>query len=395
MTFNLCRNITLAYILIISRFSWFWLGIWVLYYLKFTNYTGIGLIETAMILSLTILEIPTGAVADLLGKKWTLFSSLLLQAAGGIVMAAAINLPTLLISVVLLSVGAALFSGTLEALVYDSLKQDNRENTYAKIITNISSLQLIVPALCGAIGGFMYAYNARLPYLANGITYFLGALLCIFITEPKIDTEKFSFTVFMNQQRHGFRVLFHTHVKRIVFLLLTVGAIALITTEVLDNMLSIEFGFRETKLGILWSLIYVASGLILQVPIQKLQEKSEIFLVLFFGAVIALSLLVSPYAGLWIGGFLLLIRSVVVSMLGNTTSVTINRFTESRYRATTLSSFNMVKSAPYLITALGMGIIADIYSARILGFGLGVLLVIVIIIWKLTDIKYATRTMAD
>lgn len=69
MNKRLARNIALAYILTISRFSWFWLGIWVLYYLKFTNYTGIGLIEMVMIFTMLLLEIPTGAIADLLGKN--------------------------------------------------------------------------------------------------------------------------------------------------------------------------------------------------------------------------------------------------------------------------------------------------------------------------------------
>lgn len=63
------RNIILAYILSYLRQSCFWLGIWVYYYLRFTNYAGIGLIESIMILTMTVGEIPTGAIADLLGKK--------------------------------------------------------------------------------------------------------------------------------------------------------------------------------------------------------------------------------------------------------------------------------------------------------------------------------------
>ena len=63
------RNIVLAYILGYLKQSWFWLGIWVFYYLRFTNYAGIGIIESVMILTMTVGEIPTGAIADLLGKK--------------------------------------------------------------------------------------------------------------------------------------------------------------------------------------------------------------------------------------------------------------------------------------------------------------------------------------
>lgn len=70
------RNIKLIYILSILYNSWFWIGIWVLYYLRYTSYAGIGLLESVMIFTSTTTEIPTGAIADLLGRKKTLTMSL-------------------------------------------------------------------------------------------------------------------------------------------------------------------------------------------------------------------------------------------------------------------------------------------------------------------------------
>ena len=74
------RNIYLAYFLAAMKHSWFFLGIWVFYYLQFTDYAGIGLLETIMIGTTTLGEIPTGAVADLFGKKKTLVLSFFLEA---------------------------------------------------------------------------------------------------------------------------------------------------------------------------------------------------------------------------------------------------------------------------------------------------------------------------
>lgn len=383
------RNIRIAYALTVTRFSWFWLGVWVLYYLKFTNYTGIGLIETVMILTATLLEIPTGAIADLLGRKWTLCISLILQALGALIMAGATNLSMLVMSVIPLSIGAALFSGTLEALVYDSLKEAGQADRYEKIITNISSLQLIVPALCGVVGGFMYVLDARLPYIANGILYALGALAALFLQGPSIDSERFSIKTLITQQKHGVRELFHAQYKKLILFLLAVGAITLITTEVLDNMLSIEFGFHENQLGVLWAVIYVAAGIVLQILPKSTQSTRNILsttaLCSFVGATLALS----PAAGLWIGGTLLLIRSILNAVLNNTNSVIINGFVNSKYRATTLSAFNMLKSLPYLVTALGIGAIADMYSAKTFAVALGIILFILAGFWVISvkDVK--------
>jgi len=66
------RNVLLSYLLAFSKTTWFWLGIWIFYYLRFTDYAGIGLIETVLIVTVTLAEIPTGAIADLIGKKKTL-----------------------------------------------------------------------------------------------------------------------------------------------------------------------------------------------------------------------------------------------------------------------------------------------------------------------------------
>jgi MFS family permease len=84
------NNITIAYVLTFAKNTWFWLGIWIFYYLRFTNYAGIGLIETVLIVTTTLTEIPTGAVADLLGKKKTLVIAFLLEAVGAYMMAFAL-----------------------------------------------------------------------------------------------------------------------------------------------------------------------------------------------------------------------------------------------------------------------------------------------------------------
>ncbi len=66
------RNIFLTYLLAVCFNAFFWMGIWLLYYLQFTNYAGVGVIETTWVVMSLIGEIPTGAIADLLGKKRTL-----------------------------------------------------------------------------------------------------------------------------------------------------------------------------------------------------------------------------------------------------------------------------------------------------------------------------------
>ena len=96
------KNIKLVYILSFLRTSYFWGGIWVLYYLSFTNYAGIGLLESIMIIGSVVTEIPTGAIADLLGKKKTLLFSFISLALGHLIMGIALNFTILALSIIII-----------------------------------------------------------------------------------------------------------------------------------------------------------------------------------------------------------------------------------------------------------------------------------------------------
>ena len=72
---------------------------------------------------MTLGEIPTGAIADLLGKKKTLLISFLLMALGLFGIGLTPDFLFLAVWVFIAGVGASFYSGTLEALVYDSLKE--------------------------------------------------------------------------------------------------------------------------------------------------------------------------------------------------------------------------------------------------------------------------------
>src|SRR5437016_5395973 len=136
-------NIRLLYTLTYLSKCWFWMGIWIFYYLRFTNYSGIGLLESVMIITTTVAEIPTGVIADLIGKKKALTLSFFLSAIGNLIMALAPNFPILLLSVFTMTVGGSLYSGTKEAMMYDSLKEAGKEDLYEKSISRTTTIECI------------------------------------------------------------------------------------------------------------------------------------------------------------------------------------------------------------------------------------------------------------
>ena len=383
------RNIFIAYILTFLRNSWFWLGIWVFYYLKFTNYAGIGLIETSLIIAMTISEIPTGAIADLFGKKVTLTISFLLQTIGMGMLAFAPQVSWLIIGVFIAGIGGSFYSGTVDALLYDTLKEIGEEKKFDKVISRVTSISLIAPAVCGIIGGFLYYVSPNLPFIAHTLFYFIGIPLTFLLIEPKVkEANNFSFKNFVKQTHYGFRELFKNNfVIEQTILLLSAGVIIVICDEMLNSFLGVEFKFNPAQLAILWSIIYLVSSFASHATPYFKKFMSYRNFAVWVGIFIALSLLVSPIAGMIFGGISLLVRSSLQAVYSNVSSILVNETTESKYRTTTLSTFNLLKNVPYVLTAYYLGSLADHYSAIKIAFFLGIALAILIILQTIIYMK--------
>ncbi len=245
-----------------------------------------------------------------------------------------------------------------------------------KVISNISSISLIAPAVCSVIGGYVYGIDPRWPFILNAIGYTLGFLASFFLVEPEIDTVKFSFSNYLNQTKEGLTQLFkNVNVKRQTVILLSFGFISVISSEMVDSFLSFEFGFSDKQMGILWSVIFIFSAFASQSTsfVKNLFGLNKS--IVLVGILTVLTYLVSPYAGLILGGLSLIFRSSLQSVFGNLSSIEINNNTESKYRSTTLSTFNMIKNIPYVLAAYFIGGISDVVSAKTVSFYLGVVLI--------------------
>ena len=374
------KNIWIAYILTCLKNSWFWMGIWVFYYLKFTDYAGIGLIETSLIIAMTLSEVPTGVVADLFGKKFTLTIAFVLQAIGMSMLAFAPHVSWIIVGVFIAGVGGSFYSGALDALVYDSLKEVGKENTFDKVVEKMTGISLVTPAVAGILGGFFYYVEPNLPFILNTICYIAAIPFTFFLIEPKVETIGVSVKGFVTQTVSGMRELFKTRfLTEQTLLLVGVGAISVICLEMLNDFLGVEFGFKPAQLAIVWSILYVLCALISQTTGYLRKYISYEKMGILLGILIGITLIVSPIGGIILGGLSLAFRAFFQTAYLNVSSVLINEHIDSKYRTTTLSSFNLLKNIPYVLTAYFLGAFADKFTASWLACILGVALLLFIV----------------
>jgi len=377
------RNIWLAYFLSFAFHSWFWMGNWIFYYLTFGGYGAVSVLDAGAIMAGLLFEIPTGAFADLVGKKKTLMIAFLVSGIGAILMGYATSFWMLAFALwVMVCGGGAFYSGTMEALLYDSLKSLKKEKDFDKHIGKLNAFRLWSMAACGIIGGFAYSINAGLPYILNGILLLIGFVACFWLTEPAVDTEKYSWNSFFKQNTLGIKTLFaNTYMKKLTVFLMTTGGLAIVIYNVLDDLLAVEYGFTPLSVSILFSVACVIAGIAsYYVPHLKIKfdERKTLMISMI---IIAIALIVSPIIGMVTSGVLLMIRVIMEVLYDNAASSLINKNTSSEVRATTLSSLSLLRSIPYGLGGSFVGVLVILSGgAKMFAMYFGIVLTLSVIV---------------
>lgn len=374
------KNIKIAYALSFLWRNWYWLGIWIFYYLRFTDYAGIGFLETVMITTSTLGEIPTGAIADIVGKRKAVMIAFALGAAGNIAMAFAPNYMVLIASIITMTLGGAFFSGSLEALVYDTLKERKLEHTFQGVIGKMNSMQNIGMAVAGIAGGYLYQINVSLPFLMVALAYTFGVIVSFNLTEPKVDSAKYSWKAFVYQNKEGFTRLFSSNKTIWITLLFLIPSAFMVATEnVINDATVIELGYNSIGFGYFATILYLFGTLISIKSDWIISKLGTAYTYLTLLTIYFITLLLIPWTMIAAGTILLLVRYGVQTIFDNYQSVRINEIADSRYRATTLSTFNLLRNIPYVFCATGIGFLMNIYTAKTFSLYFGLIFMVSVV----------------
>ena len=115
------RNIPLYYFFTAMRAGLFFVPIWISYQSHFLNLTQIAFFASLQLTATLILELPTRVLADLIGKKYTLFIGTLINGISYLLLGLFPTPNTMIIYALLNGLGISFISGANSALLYDTL----------------------------------------------------------------------------------------------------------------------------------------------------------------------------------------------------------------------------------------------------------------------------------
>ena len=383
---KLKSNIWMIYVINFLGGLMFFLPIYALYLQQelFTLF-NVGLIIAIPSIFITLFEIPSGAIADLFGRKNTLIVSGIISVIALVFLSTGTSLIFFIIYGILMALFRSLHSGTDVALLFDSVQGINKQakkeaialseasvgsritsqvsgtKTYFKKVVGINgSMWQLGASISAILGGILATQSLRLPIIATIIPFTLALILTFFLTEPKYTKEKHS-NILLHISKSA--KLF-VKKKQLSVLLLT-GFLFFAFGEVAHELNSIFFSFKLIPIeyfGLLFAFIFGASSLgalISNNVSNKLGNKNTLIL----SAIISPLLILGATFVLGIGvGILIVISSLFYGLRRPITTHLTNLETSSKNRATVISIGNLGNRLGLAICAPIFGALSDIYN---------------------------------
>jgi MFS family permease len=317
------------------------------------SFTEVMILQAVFYISIVLLEIPTGAVADFLGRKTSLALAAFFGIVAPIVYAWTPNFYMFIIGEILWALGDTLASGANEALMYDSLKKLGRSSDSKKYFSRFNTYMMAAIMVSALIGSVIAKYlGLRYTMLLMAVPFVAAFIIALTLKEVKAEKRV---------ERRGYIDTLMEGVKyfkghRIIRILTfdRVSVASLVFFIIWSNQLLLkEMGVPILYFGVVFSLMAAA-----QIPFIGNLE----FLEKIFGSkkrYLFISAMVSAV------GFLLLafVRNapaaiiIIIVMSGCGLSRTVlfqnytNKYIESQNRATVISAVSMmdrlIKAAIY------------------------------------------------
>jgi MFS family permease len=321
------------------------------------NSTQIFVIQAAYALSILILEIPSGYLADIIGRKKTLLLGAAFLPLGVAIYAFSETFILFLLAEFTVAVGNSMRSGSDAAMVYDTLIQLKRESDYKKVEGRSAFYTRIGTSSSSILGGLLALLVLRLPFYVNIITGLMMLPIATSMIEPgreKIRSPRpyrdilriFRFSLSHSGMR--FYILYGA-------LVMSTGVVGVWSYFLYYESLGINLFF----FGLIFAVFMIASALgsrYAHLVEKKIGEKRSLYLSLLIGPSF---ILLGLFKSVFLIPFILM-NSFLWGMTYPLVSDAINRQIKSDVRATVLSVSNMTVSFSFVILSPLFGKIVDL-----------------------------------
>ncbi|MBL7968776.1 MAG: MFS transporter [Prolixibacteraceae bacterium] len=363
MSKRLPQNTVQLYLIKVAKWFNLIMPIVVLFYQENgLNMSQIFILKSVYSIAMVATELPSGYLADVWGCRRTLLIGAVLGTLGMTIYSFSAGFASFLMAEVVLGIGFSFVSGADSAMLYDSLKAENRENEYTKFEGRITSAGNFAEALAGVLGGFLATYALRTPYFFQIGVAAIGIPAAVMLKEPQHAIERTHLK--MKEILSIIAVTYRQREMRSAILISSFTGAATLTYAWFVQPYFQEAGVPVSVFGILWTALNLMAG-VLSMFSYKVEQwlgmrKTLLLIVIFISAGFLLTALEISLAGIAILFFFYMIRGVATPVLKNQ----INQYTDSKVRATILSIRNFEIRIIFAAIGPALGYLTDTFSLK-------------------------------
>lgn len=328
---------------------------------------GLGLQDVFILKSVysvaaVALEIPSGYLADVWGRRKCLILGSILFFFGYLCYSFTSTFEAFIFAEILLGTGQTLVNGADSALLYDTTAHYKKEHLYLRYEGRITMIGNFAEALAGICGGLLAAYSLRFPFYAQAIVAFSGIPAAFALREWSIKSK------IQNPVNEIVRIIKYSLVtnKKLCYNIMFSGIIgaATLTMAWFVQPVLMHLKTPVSWYGVIWTVLNLTVGLA-----AFWSDRVDYY----FGpkrmGLLILTIIVGGYVALafnlsYIGLGILLVFYVFRGFATPILKGYINQMTFSEMRATVLSIRNFVIRLMFAVIAPFIGWMNDVYSLQ-------------------------------
>jgi MFS family permease len=240
---NISRNIQL-----LSWFNFFsafklYSAIAVIYFAQITHSYALGISVFSIVqVSTALFEIPTGVLSDRVGRKYTVLCGALVRGVSLLCYATGQSYAVFVIGAVFEGVALAFFSGNNDALLYDTLTETGKKDTYHEYLGKTKSMLYPSLMIASLLGGLIASVSFPLVFWLSLVPQFICVVLALQMVEPK---KHFTEVESIATQLKGAFKLLYTNIQ-----LRRLSVAEILKTSIEDILFNFQILFYNT----LWPL---------------------------------------------------------------------------------------------------------------------------------------------
>ncbi|MFX1274315.1 MAG: MFS transporter [Promethearchaeota archaeon] len=187
-----------------------------------------------------LLEIPCGMIGDHISRKKMLFLAGLISSIAALIYGLIPNIFMFYIGETLFALGDALFSGTIEGLIYGSLKTQGQEKKFSKILGKSKSVFLLGVVISSPLGSIIgYKFSLQFVMILMFIPYIGCTIISLTFKEPPHVKKKKSSRAF-NTIKLSFKLFKENKTIKILLIDMLVIEILILVLSLIINIIFIQ-----------------------------------------------------------------------------------------------------------------------------------------------------------